>query len=320
MSIVPIVISINNSYVIPAITTMRSVLDSVSYRDRIKFVIFHKELEQQAMDLMTAMVSRSGGEVSFLNMKHAFSGVLDDDVKQIEMYYSLLIPQYMKNYEFVFSLDADMLVSGDILSLIPQMPANKKIGAVRCAFRNTLLPPDVRSPLQDETIKVGIQDTRNYFNAGLMLFNMKEIDYEDSVNCIRFILRDWPGHGESILNHVFHDSTYFFSFRWNFPMTFIPDKVMNFHPDIQHDIVAGRRDPKVQHFLFISKPWHENHQGLLDINKGSPGSRLTDYLEEYRKAIFAVMKEAAQLMPRLICGPTWDDMEKLVTSREQAPH
>ena len=317
MSIVPIVIAINHDYIIPAITTIRSVLESTPHKNRIKFIIFHRDLDQLAMDVMTEMTTRYGGRISFMNMKHAFSNVIEDKVRQIEMYYSLLIPTYLKDHEFVFSIDADMLVSGDLLSLIPQIPSDRKIGAVRCGFRNAIVPPGIDTPLHDETRLVGIDDTRNYFNAGLMLFNMKRITDEDRANCIRYILRDWPGHGESILNLVFHDSVHFFSFRWNFPMPFTSETIMEFHPDIRDDISEGRRNPNVCHFLFISKPWHPEHKEMIRIGM-CPA--LKTRLENYRDAIHAVMKEVALLTPRIICGPAWDDMERLVTPQEQPLH
>lgn len=317
MSIVPIVIAINNDYVIPALTTIRSILDSTAHKERIEFIIFHRELEQQNMDFMTEMVARYGGKISFMNMKHAFSGIVADTVEQIEMYYALLIPTYLKDHDFVFSIDADMLVSGDLLSLIPQMPTDRKIGAVRCGFRNAVPPPGVPSPLHDETRLLGITDTRNYFNAGMMLFNMKAMDYEDGANCIRFILREWPGHGESILNHVFHDSVHFFSFRWNFPMTFISETILEFYEDVRDDMAAGRRDPKVRHFLFISKPWHPKFEEMIHL---AMCPALADHLKEYRDAIHAVMNDAILLAPRIICGPAWDDMERHLLSQAPAPH
>ena len=223
----------------------------------------------------------------------------------------------MKDYDFAFSIDADMIITGDILSLIPRMPPDKKIGAVRCAFRNAVLPAGITSPLHHETRLVGINDTRNYFNAGMMLFNIKAIEYEDRAYCVRLILREWPGHAESILNHVFHDSTHFFSSRWNFPMTFISDTVMDFHPEIRDDMAAGRQHPRVLHFLYVSKPWHPAHEMTLDLISCPAYLK---HLQNYKNALQAVMQDAAQLAPHIICGPAWDDMEHLVAPQEPPLH
>ncbi|MUH03311.1 hypothetical protein GM609_07355 [Bombella sp. ESL0387] len=306
MQTIPIVMSLNQAYVVPAIATIRSVLNSISDRNRIEFVIFHKELSPAAIRIMTTLVNDSGGRITFINVQEHFAG---HNLKKEEMYHALLIPGLMAGHDFVFFLDADMIVTGDLLSLIHAMPADKKIGAVRCFFRNTILPPNVPRPLHDQTLRTGLKDTSRYFNAGLMLFNMKAIRPEDGRRCLQLISRRWKGHAESILNVVFHDSVQFFSVRWNYAMTHIAKDVVPFQPEIRKDVEESRLDIQVQHFLFLSKPWLPKAEHALFLKEGDcPEFRY--HVQNYKNALAAVMKDISHVAPRLLCGASWEMTER----------
>lgn len=311
MKTVPIVMSLDKAYVIPAIATIRSVLDSVSDKNRISFVIFHKELDPFTINVMTSLVNEAGGTIAFMKVQHHFA---EYQLANEEMYYALLIPSLMKDYEFVFFLDADLIVTGDILSLIHELPKNKKIGAVRCFFRNTILPDHVPPVMHELTLQTGLKDTRRYFNAGLMLFNMKNITQWDSNLSFQLITKRWEGHAESILNVVFHDSVHFFSARWNFAMTFVFEMAMPFQPDVQDDVDKSRKNIQVQHFLFVSKPWHTDHSKLLDV-AGCP--ELTQYLQDYKDILRNTMNDVANRASRFFCGPSWQDMEHYLSPEDK---
>lgn len=310
MKTVPIVMSLDKAYVIPAIATIRSVLDSVSDKNRIPFTIFHKELDPFTINVMTSLVTDAGGTISFANVHHHFANY---KLPKEEMYYSLLIPSLMKDHKFVFFLDADLIVTGDILSLIHEMPEDKKIGAVRCFFRNTILPDNIPAVLHEQTLKTGLTDTRRYFNAGLMLFNIKNITQSDSNHGFRLIRKHWDGHAESILNVVFHESVHFFSTRWNFAMTFIFEMAMPFQPDVQDDVNESRQNIQVQHFLYAAKPWHTYHHELLAV-AGCP--ELTQYLQDYKQTLRTTMNDVASRAARFVYGPSWQAMEHYLSPED----
>ncbi len=310
MKTVPIVMSLDKAYVIPAIATIRSVLDSVSDKSCIPFVIFHKELDPFTIKVVTSLVNDAGGTITFTNVQHHFA---DYRLSAEEMYYALLIPSMMTDYEFVFFLDADLIVTGDILSLIHEMPKDKKIGAVRCFFRNTILPDDSPAELHTHTLKTGLTDTRRYFNAGLMLFNMKNITQWDSNRGFQLIKKHWTGHAESILNVVFHESVHFFSTRWNFAMTFVFEMAMPFQPDVQDDIDESRKNIQVQHFLYVSKPWHKYHYQLLAV-AGCP--ELTQYLQNYKQILRTTMNDVSNRAARFVYGPSWQATKAYLNPEE----
>lgn len=306
MSRIPVVLSLNSTYIIPALTAMKSVLDTVSDKNRIEFVILHSALDSQTIAILEKIITHHGGSISFLNMAHIFMAHGQNPPDKMEMLAAILIPVHFTDHRYVFWLDADTLMKDDILSLIGAMPPDKKIGAVRCLFRNYLHSQNPTSPLYQETALVGVESICDYFNAGLILFNMRAISSEDGRRCLQLIARNWPGYGESILNHVFQHSLHFFSLRWNFPMMIIAESPALFNPAIRDDLQVSRNHIKMCHFLGPSKPWSKHHAGWFRDNLYP--TTFTEHRNDYRKVCQAVMQDIALVAPPIICGPSWNIM------------
>lgn len=315
MTRIPIVLAPDKNYLIPALTAMKSVLDTVSDKNRIEFFIFHNEFDAQTISILKDVITAHGGTISFLNMAPAFMATGQPIPKKMEMLAATLIPRHLSHHEFVFSLDADMLVKDDILSLIDTMPRDRKIGAVRCLFRNFLYNQNATSPLHQETALVEVENMRDYVNAGLILFNMKAISTQDGERCLQLIAKEWPGCGESIINHVFQQSLHHFSLRWNFPMMLIAESSALFHPSIRDDLRDSRRHIRVCHFLGPSKPWSRHHAGWFRDNLYP--AAFTDHLNDYRPICQEIMNDIALMTPRIICGPSWEAVQQSISLQEE---
>lgn len=153
-------------------------------------------------------------------------------------YYRLFIPTLYPQYDKVLYLDCDIVVNGDISKLYNTNIGNNLVGATSDQF--VLCTPKVHSYVLDA---LGYSKLGNYFNAGVLIMNLKEMreqNFEDQfVNLLaryKFVVQD-----QDYLNIICKDKVYYFNGSW--------DKMpCGEYVDINK--------VNLIHYNLIWKPWH----------------------------------------------------------------
>ncbi|MEQ8357011.1 MAG: glycosyltransferase family 8 protein [Kiloniellaceae bacterium] len=162
-------------------------------------------------------------------------------------YLRIFIPEILpESVEKVLYLDCDLLVRHDIAPLWYREPGNKVLLAAR-------------NPFFVRHADLGMPAEADYFNAGVLLMNLKRWREEDgTARLIRFIEAHhdhlWA-HDQDALNAVFCSQIEALAPRWNFQTSMLwcePEALSLSYPAYRNLL----EDPGIVHYTTPSKPWH----------------------------------------------------------------
>lgn len=184
-----------------------------------------------------------------------------------ETYFRLFLPQILGNYEKVLYLDADMVVCHDVTELYNLDLKNMLLGAVR----DPIISGSNKSPLynkHDDMEKLGIKNIYDYFQAGVLLINLKKMA-EDGL-CGRMIeyaaTHDCDLVDQDVLNLFCQGRVKFIDNKWNVDVNTIAMKVVSYAPaGMWKEYKANRDDAYIYHFAGADKPWSNPALDKADI-------------------------------------------------------
>ena len=127
-------------------------------------------------------------------------------------YYRLFIPSLYPEYDKVLYLDCDIVVTGDISKLYNTNIGNNLVGATSDQF--VLCTPKVHSYV---TEALGFSKLSNYFNAGVLIMNLKEMreqgfeeQFVELLARYKFVVQD-----QDYLNIICKDKVYYVNGSWD---------------------------------------------------------------------------------------------------------
>lgn len=303
MNTVPVVISFNKKYTIPALITVHSVIRNCAAPGRLEFFALHNGLDRYVVLLCEKLVASWGGVITFVDCRNDIEGVYNPNtgIHSSETFNTLLIPSIFSGYPRTVYLDVDLLVRDDVLTLVDEMPDDRKVGAVRCLYRNyTRYGDDYHGFRTYASNVLKIRNPYDYFNSGVVVFNNRIITKEDRYKCVDLIREKWEHHDEGILNHVFQDALHLFPVKWNMDVFFMDKNMLHFTPPVSKDLLDADGEFSIVHFLGKGKPWLDS--GLSVENR---------YMKEYGALWREVKGGIEQLAAETLCGSMWRAMNRV---------
>ncbi|MDR2106932.1 MAG: glycosyltransferase family 8 protein [Holosporaceae bacterium] len=158
----------------------------------------------------------------------------------VACYYRLFIPQIFAAYRRMLYLDCDLLVLADVAKLFDTDLEGKSIGAIG----------DGGFPVKHMQLIRG-DKWREYFNSGVLLFDVKKAMKEDIGNrCLEYLFSHKNDDGkffedQDVLNAVCTDNLKLMDWKWNF-QAFFPEE----------NLIPGK-DVLIRHYVG-PKPWKHN--------------------------------------------------------------
>ncbi len=296
-----IAIGLKENNLIPALVSIKSILETTRNNRALAFAIFHDGINEQITSLVKMFLSSFEVDFSLINMPRILAGFPYKDIICEYLLYPLLIPQYFTSRNFIMSIGAGSLVREDVLSLLEQFPTEKKIGAVRCMYhahtdldRFHNLTDTARTVLQ-------IEDTDRYFSRNLLLFNRQAISAEESQACIQLLDEGWHTKDEAILNYLFCNSLHLFPQQWNFQMPLFSKPDEAFVPSCRQAIAESRHNIKLGQFSSFLAP-DDMDAALKQSN---------DLVQEYKRMALSVIHDTQNKLAHLLFDPMWTTLEKI---------
>jgi lipopolysaccharide biosynthesis glycosyltransferase len=261
---IPIITSSNDRY-FPFIGTMITSLLENSSKDYNYDIIIMSQTSQLSESnisrLKDMMKAYPHAKVRFYNISSFLSSITlyTPRLFQPETYYRLFIPIIFSHYDKVIYLDGDIIVNSDISEIFEVHIDNYLLGAVQ----DSIAAGAMLSPLFnlknyfENTLK--LQNPYNYFQAGVMLMNLKEfriqklgpqmIEYASNHECM---LVD-----QDVLNLYCQGQVQFLDASWNVDCNKIGPEVAKCAPlHIYNDFLSARKNPKLFHYAGDNKPWN----------------------------------------------------------------
>lgn len=165
--------------------------------------------------------------------------------------YRLFIPQIMGEYDKVLYLDCDVLVKDPLVELFATDMKDKPAACVYDEIRYT----GSSNRIRDINRYLGIKDYKQYFNSGVVLFNLKNIDGKKfTADFVHELQRPYlPFLDQDVLNILWEDKFLPLEGKWNYQYY-----TMIEHPDLKdnEELAEAKQNRKIIHYITQYKPWN----------------------------------------------------------------
>ncbi len=195
---------------------------------------------------------------------------LERDKAPLATYYRLLAPSLFKNYEKIIYLDADLVVLADLAELF-NLDLQDQLAAASTDFFAVKDLESGSSSAKRWLAELELSEPQKYFNAGVMLFNLRKMREE---NCEAQYLarlqkvRAPRLHDQDVLNFICQGRTKYLDPAWNSQGWFEDAEESTLPGSIPAELVREyertKAAPKIIHYLSWQKPWHLAHLPLAD--------------------------------------------------------
>lgn len=270
-----IVFSFNNQYANYFGVTLQSIISNSLPEENYDIIVFNNDISPNNKRLLMSMLPS--------NFKLRFFDVLEfiqsnfNKIKlktmnnwSIDMYYRIFIPLLMPDYKKVLYLDADTVVNSNLNELFEMDFEGKQIMAVKDTAVQVfhIKKNDERYDYIKQHLK--FEDERNYFNSGMIYFNIPEINetkYREKVENA-FKLEELLYPDQDILNLIFKDNVKLISSKWNFCCgDFVWNKsFLNLLTgEYLEDIEKAILNPGIIHYTSPRKPWNFSLDMLFEV-------------------------------------------------------
>ena len=182
-----------------------------------------------------------------------FSGcpIRPGDHVTLETYFRLLTPELLpERIERILYLDVDMVINGPVRALWDWNIDRYAVGAVR----------DESFCKQEFYTRLGLDSSNPYFNAGVLLLNLKYWRERDvSGRCMKCIAENpdiLKFHDQDTLNIVLKDEKVLLPITYNFQTGYYLSWVYPDYPaDFKEQVHKTAPNPIVIHYSGPMKPW-----------------------------------------------------------------
>lgn len=174
-------------------------------------------------------------------------------------YYRLLTPDIFANYDKVLYLDSDIVVDHDVAELYHTELRGYYLAAAldtHVVSYCTMDPPLEQRQYNIEVL--GMKDPELYFQAGVSLFNVKEIrkDFGEGYLIQEGLNNKLRWLDQDLLNKLFYGKIKKLSNKWNVMVSNIPTLIDEYHlpAELRTEYYNARREPYIVHYVGRSMP------------------------------------------------------------------
>lgn len=260
---VPVVFAANNGFVPVFAACLQSIIEHTRNDINYDFVLLNRDINKTNKMLLKEMVA------PFNNISLRFFDVCKIVSKyklkanahiSIETYYRFLAQEILKKYDKIIYLDCDIIVNYDIYELYKINIDGYMLAATR--------DPDFLGQINGankETIKycyekLHMKDPYNYFQAGVLLFNTKEMKRYTVEQWLTFSSHPYLYNDQDVLNLYCEGKIKYLDMSWNVLSDcdhYRVKNVISYAPYyIQNEYKIARLNPKIIHFAGFMKPWY----------------------------------------------------------------
>ena len=318
---VPICFSVNNNFLPFTGVMIQSIIDHANNKDNYDIIILCSNVEEKLKDKMLSIAKgKSNISIRFFDVDKFFEipknlfteNVYTQTSYSHEIYYRLLIPTLMPDYEKVLYFDGDMIALTDVAELYystelgDNLIASSRDYAGLC---HCYKEGDDRRDYRENVL--GLSNVDNYILSGTLVINVSEFNKTYTGKELMEIAgsRKWRQHDQDILNVICENRILLIDGSWDYLQDF---GWINYLPNwLKQEYLQTAKNVKIAHFAGQRKPWVTNSQNsekFWDICKRTPffedvierlspdfdlkNSRLTEILtkEELKKILNSLNK------------------------------
>ena len=267
--IVPVFFAADDKYVPFLAVTLQSIKEHISDENEYRIYVLHAGMRDEESDKIMAFASENF-KVNFVDVTERLATLSEElqlrDYYSCATYYRIFIAGMFPEYEKAVYLDCDIVVCCDIAEFYDIDIGNNYVAGVRDGAVGAV-------PVFQEYTKsvLGIEADK-YFNAGVLLFNLKVLRDEDFYGKFSALLKQYKfvvAQDQDYLNVLCRGRVKFLPDEWDA----MP--------------VGGATQelecPRIIHYNLTQKPWH--YAEVLYSSYFWDVAKRTDYYEFLQDAL-----------------------------------
>ena len=292
-----IVFSFDNKYCKYFAVLLKSLIEN-SHGEKFDIIVFNSDITENNRKLLFNMLPNNFN-LRFFDISD-FISTNFPEIKlkslnnwSVEIYNRIFIPLLMPLYKKVLYLDTDIIINQPLNELFNTDFENNQILAVKDATAQILHLKEFKERYEHIKNCLGIKKETDYFNSGMIMFNIPAIDKREYKYSIEQAFKQekllYPD--QDILNVIFERKVKYVSNKWNLCCgIFIWNKdfMSSIDGDYLLDIESAFAKPVVLHYTSPQKPWNSKLELYYEIFWKY--ARLTPFYEDI---LLAMNKETA---------------------------
>lgn len=262
---IPIVFSSNNLYIPYVATVIQSIMDNSKSENGYDIFIMHRDINKSNQKLLTDFThSWSNCSVRFIDMVPYIddSSFFVGNRLTIETYFRIFMPEILSNYKKAIYLDVDIIVCADLADLFNEDINGYLLAATRDCWLVGLCHMNDNDRRQYTYEILQLKNCNDYFQAGVLVFNLEEFRKQLSVSYIMNTVKsyNWRHHDQDVLNVLCDGQVKYIDQAWDIvcenKRLAISDVVGWCPQEIASSYFCGKESPKIVHYAASEKPWN----------------------------------------------------------------
>ena len=264
---VPVMMGFDRGYMFPSGVAIHSVLEHADPSDRYRFYILTEEenvgMDDGFFELLAAKFSNFTWEYRTIPAEVFANIRLSVRYSSAATYYRLLAARLLPELEYGIYLDGDIAVFGDIADMLDCCMADSGTFFSDCylaAAKDIGLRYGTDGFFARHRASIGFsnEDITGYFNAGVLVMNLKKIR-EDGLEerFVSLLANNYTFVDQDILNMVCKGKVRYLPARFNIVANSIHNRYYAYHvcsdPRDREDLLADRS--VISHYAGVVKPW-----------------------------------------------------------------
>jgi len=267
---VPICFAANNNFLPFTGVMIKSIIDHANIMDNYDIIILCSDVDNKQKKKMISLANekenisiRFYDVNNFFNMPcHLFTdNVYTQTSYSPEIYYRLLIPTLMPDYDKVLYFDGDMIALTDVAELYHSTKIGDNLIASSRDYAglcHCYKEGDERRSYREDIL--GISNVDNYILSGMLVINVPEFNKIYTGEKLMEIAgsMNWRQHDQDILNVICQNRILLVDGSWDYLQDF---GWINYLPNwLKKEYEQTAENVKIVHFAGQRKPWVNNSQ------------------------------------------------------------
>ena len=326
-----IVFCIDENYVKYFSVVLESFISVSNQTKKYDLVVLYNDLSSDNISKLTSYLP-SNIPLRFYNVekvKKQFIGKNKFKPKEYwseSMYFRLLIPEIFKKYKKVLYCDSDIIFNNNIDGIFNINDEDKSLLVVLDS-----VAPDLKFNIKRKDFienYLHIKHSYNYFNSGVILFNLRNINNKKYFNDLIFNLNKFEKllfPDQDILNVIFQDNVKYISLKWNFQINihlYQQENLFNYDKSFLDDYFKAKNQPSIIHYAGTEKPWHNPalflHDKFWQMARKSPFYEEIIYDNYNKKLKLLTYKDdiyRKYLCSKILSKLTFGDIQKKLVKK-----
>ena len=245
--IIPIFFAMDDNYIPFMGVCLQSMIEHISEEKLYEIKVLYTSISEENKEKIKKL-EKDNLKIEFVDLNKQINEIKEKlytrDYFSSATYFRLFIPTLFPEYNKAIYIDADTVVLDDVAKLYNIDIGDNLIGGVTDGVINSI---DIFKDYVEKV--VGVSDWHNYFNAGLILMNLKELRNAEFKEKFIYMLdrNKFPvAQDQDYLNRICKGRVQLIDENWN-------------AMPVNKAIYKDESKIKLIHYNMADKPWHNDN-------------------------------------------------------------